>query len=503
MRFLLPSAVLFVLLVNPVWAAKWNVVPAFSVAENYTDNITLAPEGFEQPDLVTQLIPAIAATAVGDGLRFSVDYAPELTFYARGQQEDQVFHRLNAFGNARLTDKLLHIDAGANVQQYDVSLLGPLTDNNVNVTRNRATVGTFFASPYLLHQFGTSAVVQARFTYSIWNSNDEQSFNNDANTVDLDLSSGPAYRILTGNLNYKRATIDYDTQPDLEAEVVLATARRLVTPTVGLLAQVGDEHYQRVVAGAPTGEEDGGSRWGVGLEWVPSNRMQLTTAAGRRFFGNAYLLDFEYRTRRLTLRAGYSQDVTTTRTEFFSTGANSTADYLDPLSCAKRSDSEACKQEVGATIAARGLPLNTNGPINFFSAEPFLQERFQISAAIQGLRNVLIATVYTDAREALPGFVRTGDFAIDSEVDQTGISLAWNFPLAPRTFFNLYATYDRNKFPNVAREDNVTRFGVGLARQFQPRLFGTLDYRVQQKDSTDSVSSYFENAVSATLRMEF
>jgi uncharacterized protein (PEP-CTERM system associated) len=281
--------------------------------------------------------------------------------------------------------------------------------------------------------------------------------------------------------------------------VVLATGRRLITPTLGLLAQVGDENYERVVAGQPTGVQDGGSRWGVGLEWVPSARTQLTAAMGQRFFGDAYLLDIAHRTRLLTLRAGYNQDVTTTRTEFFA-GANSgAASYLDPLYCTKSADPEACKQDLNSVVSTRGLPLNTNGPVNFFSAAPFLQERFQVSVAMQGVKNVVIATVFVDARKDLPGF----SLLVDNDVDQNGINFAWNLPTGARTFWNLNATYGLNKFRNTGREDNVTTFGVGVTRQLQQRLTGSVDYRGQQRDSSDSFASYTEHALRATLGMRF
>jgi uncharacterized protein (PEP-CTERM system associated) len=44
---------------------------------------------------------------------------------------------------------------------------------------------------------------------------------------------------------------------------------------------------------------------------------------------------------------------------------------------------------------------------------------------------------------------------------------------------------------------------MGLTRQFQPRLSGTLGYRRQQNDSNQSASSYTENAVFASLQMRF
>ena len=73
MRILSLFAVLFALLAFPARAAKWDVVPAFSVETTYTDNLRLVPDEFAQGELVTQLIPAIAASANGKKLSFNFD----------------------------------------------------------------------------------------------------------------------------------------------------------------------------------------------------------------------------------------------------------------------------------------------------------------------------------------------------------------------------------------------------------------------------------------------
>ena len=57
-------------------------------------------------------------TAAGTGLAFKAFYAPEVTYYAQNQADNQVFQRGNAFAVAELADNLLFIDAGAKVDQY-------------------------------------------------------------------------------------------------------------------------------------------------------------------------------------------------------------------------------------------------------------------------------------------------------------------------------------------------------------------------------------------------
>ena len=97
----------------------------------------------------------------------------------------------------------------------------------------------------------------------------------------------------------------------------------------------------------------------------------------------------------------------------------------------------------------------------------------------------------------------TGDFAASNTVIQTGTSLLWNWRITAQNAWNLGGAYGRNEFPGSSRIDNLTFLGMGLTQQFQPRLYGSLNYRRQQNDSNQSGFSYTENAVFATLRMRF
>ena len=135
--------------------SNWLVTPSLKLAETYTDNLFLSP--LKQSDWITQVIPGISVAANGPRLRLDAVYAPELLYHAETEREDKVFHRGRAVGTLELADELLFLEAGAKVDQYDVSLQGPLTTSNVNITGNRATVATAYASPYLRRDIGSTA----------------------------------------------------------------------------------------------------------------------------------------------------------------------------------------------------------------------------------------------------------------------------------------------------------------------------------------------------------
>ncbi len=57
---------------------------------------------------------------------------------------------------------------------------------------------------------GRTVRAEARFTYSVVNSDDTSGLSNSvADRINLRLASGPAYKLLTWNLAYSKETIDY------------------------------------------------------------------------------------------------------------------------------------------------------------------------------------------------------------------------------------------------------------------------------------------------------
>jgi len=472
-----------------------------SVGEIYTDNVSLAPDPAKQSDWVTQITPAISIAATGERLRLNATYAPEIFYYARGQQDNQIFQRGSATASVELAKQLLFVDAGGRVDQYDASLQGPLTTSNVNTTTNRTTVRSFFASPYLRRDFGTEVQAEARFTKSVADSEDTSALSNSvADRVNLRLNSGPAYKLLTWDIDYAKEAIDYENAQDVSTELITANARQLMTPTVGLLTRIGYDRYESGGA-VPVSE---GTSWSVGFDWTPSPTTRLAAAAGRRFYGDAYLLDFSHRTRLTGWSVTYSESVTTTRTEFFAPATTTTAGYLNSLFASQFPDPVARQKVVEDFIARTGIPQGLNAQTNFFSNQLFLVRRWQASAGILGVRNVLIANAFRETSDALnstqPG---SGDFAASNTITQMGTSLAWNWRINGQNSWNMSATFGRNEFPGTSRMDNLTFMGMGLTRQLQPRLSGTVGYRRQQDRSNQSEFSYTENAIFATILMRF
>ena len=482
--------------------SNWVVTPSLRLAETYTDNVFLSPNGLQQSDWVTQVTPGISVTANGPQLRLYATYTPEIFHYAETERDDKLFHRGNAVGTLQLTDRLLYLEAGARVDQYDTSLQGPITTSNVNVTGNRATTTTAYVSPYLLRDIGTAARAEARFNYSTWHSDQGQRAlpDNTARRVYFRLVNGPAARLFTWDTVYWRESIEYETLQKTTSEQITASGQQRITGGVRLLGLLGYERYDTGI------EVVADPRWSAGFEWTPTPRTRLALTAGRRLDEPSYGLDFIHRTRLTTWNVTYAEDVTTSRGQFLVPATQSTAGTLDQMLIAHYPDPVARQKAVQEVVARTGLAPTLGAPINFFSTQLFLQKTWQASVGLQGARNTVVASAFWQERlDLAPSTVSPlDDFAISQSIRTSGGTLAWNLRLSARNMSTIQFGRHRTEFVDTAQVDHFTYLRAGLSRQFQPRVSGALSYRRQARQSTQGAAAeYRENAGVASLLITF
>ena len=144
-------------------------------------------------------------------------------------------------------------------------------------------------------------------------------------------------------------------------------------------------------------------------------------------------------------------------------------------------------------IARTGLAPSLSSPTTVFTTQLYLLKIWNASAGILGVRNVLIANVFKSTTEGLVGNTVLPN--APNATTQTGTSLQWNWRMTAQNTWNLGVAYSRNETPSTGQIANITYVGMGLTRQFQPGLSGSLNYRRQQNDSNVSASNYTENAV--------
>ena len=318
------------------------------------------------------------------------------------------------------------------------------------------------------------------------------------------LENGPRYKIFTWNGTYFGERIKYENQQTIETQAGGLNVRQLLTPVFGLLASGGYEYYDSRTL--DIGDVFKGPSWSIGFDWNPSVNTHLAASGGERFFGNTGSFEFSHRTRLTTWGASYSEDVTTTRTEFFVPVTTDTRAYLEQLYTPQYPDPATREKEVQEFINRTGLPPNLTTSVNFFTTQLYLLKRGQGSAGFLGANNAVIATVFKETREQLQGqptVPGSGDFATSNNIDQNGASLVWTLRLSARNAWTLSSAYHRNYFPQTGRLDKIVFVRMGIARRLWPNMVGSINYRRQMDDSNEDQYDYTENAVYATLHLGF
>ncbi|CAH1906388.1 conserved hypothetical protein [Candidatus Nitrotoga sp. HW29] len=502
-----------ILLMYPAYstAAEWKIVPRLNLLETYTDNVTLAERGQEKSDFITQIMPGVSLSGTGARLKVNVNYTMQNLFYANENNRNRTVHQLNAKENAELIKNFFFLDSTANISQQNISLLGPLTTNNENITNNRTTIKTYSISPYIQHNFSNFASAQARYSHNAVYADTGGLSESQSDNILLNLTSGSAFSTLGWGLNYSKQKIDRlgtsinGLNRSVENERSTANLRYRVSSRFSLTGTGG---YQKFTYQSITGKS-AGAFWTTGFVWTPGERTSIAANTGKAFFGTTYMLKASHRTRRSTWSLNYNQDITTTRDQFLIPATTDTAHFLDQLWTSNIPDPIMRQQTIDAFIRDNGLSASIFDPINFLTTQFFLQKRLQASVALSGTRNTLVLSIFHmlrepqtlgDANDSLPGINNLG---LNSNTKQIGGNALWSWKVTPRTSVNIGAMFIRSNILAINREDETKTFRVGLTKQIQPKLNGSINFRHVERTSNQIGSDYRENAIIASLLMSF
>jgi uncharacterized protein (PEP-CTERM system associated) len=496
-------------LVGALWpatgvAADWEITPRIQVKETYTDNVRLAPRGREESDFVTEINPGVSITGRGARLQLNLDYAFKYRLYAKNSDANGHDHALQSNALVDVWDRKLFLEADASIAQQNISPLGAVTTSDANINPNRTEVRRATLSPYWVSRIGTFAQMQARYTWNRVDSSGETSAtDSELNGINLDLSSGPAFNVLGWSVGYIKQKIDSTTGrfQSRDLETLTATARYRLTPTLFPLVTVGrDDNSYGSVRGGTTG-----SFYSVGMEWIPSSRTRVRGEIGERYFGNTGSFRFEHRTRLTAWNFNYVEQIIATPGQFSVPVSLDTAATLDNMFLSSIPDPILRAQVVQAFIDQSGLPASLDSSVDFLTERVSLSKRFEGVFGLRGARAALLMTVFRDDRESQDAgatTVGTDPFQLSDRVVQTGYSAIASWKFSGTTAGSVSLGQIKSKYPDANREDTNTNLRIGLTHQLQPRLIGSVEYRLVNRDS-NSVGDVRENAITGTLTLTF
>jgi len=484
-----------------VVAAVWSTTPSLNLKETYSDNVALAPPGSERSDWITEINPGITSTGTGSHLNVHLTYIMQNLFYAKDSSQSKTNHLLGAGANAELVDEFLFLDGNASISQQNVSLFGPQAADNTNITGNRTRVTTYSISPYLRHSFGSIASSELRYTHNEVRTGVSGLSNSKGDGALFNLNSGPAFSRVGWGLHYNKQKTGYSNSPTVDTETSSANLGFSITPKFRLMATKGYEKYNYL---SISGEPPEGHFWSAGFSWTPTARTSIDASSGNRFFGKTHSLIASHRSRNTVWNLNYSEDITTTQSQFL-VPATITMDLAAICAAQHPNDPAWCQQFFLQT----GFPPTLSNAVNYFTNQFFLQKQLQASVALNSAKSSLTLSAFKTLREAQTALtidsllLGSSNLTLYDNTEQIGGGALWSWHFSPLT--NIHATTGYVKSRSITTgitNDNRT-MGLGMTRQFRPKVNGSVDLRRNQQYSNQIGGGYQENAVTASLLMQF
>ncbi len=487
--------------------ADWQFKPTALVRETYTDNVALQRDELARNEFITEAAPGFIVTSNGPRLNLAAN-AQWSRFLYSDKDAPNVYdssRRYQATARAMVVDDLFYIDGGATGQRQAISAFGQLGDNQFS-RLNSTDISTWRISPYVQHRFGTTAAATVRFTRDSVDAANNAFGSSVASSVTTNVSSGPAFTNLGWNLSYYHQDLNNRIAGSSASENATLGLRYRVMPHLNLTASGGYDDYEY----ASLNERTAGRSWSAGFAWAPSSRTNVEASFGHRYFGKTGSLNSSYRTAHSVWSVVYSDQVTTTRSQFTLPSAIDTAALLDQLFASSFPDPVQRQQAVQAYLAATGLPPSLADSVNYLSNRYIRAKRLQGAAVLRGARTSLALSVFRDERVALSlqqsdsGLLGSQLASLNDNVRQRGASIDADYRLSPRT--SASATFSVTRAQSIGTDivNNNRQLRLGMTHRLSQHASGILELRhVRGNPGVTSTDVYHENAVVATLTVQY
>jgi uncharacterized protein (PEP-CTERM system associated) len=479
-------------------ALRYFVEPGITTSLTLTDNGRLAAEG-RHPDAILQISPSVRASARGQRVQGSIEYALDGIVYARESERNTVNHRLNlsSVGGLELVEDRVFLDADARIAQQATTAFGQTPAGAGRPTADTTQVATYSLSPHLRGRLGGFAEYTARVRHTATVAPDRPQFDSSAQSVQLGVGSGADFARLGWSVNAQRNVSDFDAGRRTTAD----------TLTVGLSYRLLPELIVRANAGSDwndfrTPERERYDRYGAGFDWRPTPRTLVAAQVDERYFGTAYDFTFSHRMARTswTLRASRA----TTEVSGRGTAAVATLyDLLFARFAAIEPDPLRREQLVLAFLRNNNLPPNALVFTDVLFGAATVQESQSLTFAAFGRRTTLTTTLLRTESRRLDTWVTGIGDTLDAtgSVRQIGANLTVSHRLTPDSTASVSLSEQRNEGDLAAQRTRQRALALSWGTQLGPRSSFVLTARHVDFDSP--TQPYTENAIVATFGYRF
>ncbi len=286
-----------------------SLLPGVRSAFSYQTNASLEADGVRSNsnDFLLEVTPYIRAESKAPRLNYLLDYS--LTNILRVRSGEKILgrQRLQSNLNASVAGDWLWLDLGGLIASVNNDPFGPLSADPGIAFTNVASIKTFSFSPYIRSRIGGFADSTWRYgfqTSKLTSINLNQaprthSLSSDIKGTQIDGGnwnwswSGELQRRQYGNSNIDRK---------------FSNASVYVVPTPSLRLS-GSAIYDEISGVTSRDGKTRGIGPGIGIDWNPLDRTQLSVKASKRYYGNTASLDLYHSTSLFVFGANYSKGI--------------------------------------------------------------------------------------------------------------------------------------------------------------------------------------------------
>lgn len=280
----------------PIQRGRWTteVTPYVEGTVSYSDNINLAPDGFEEDETILTATAGVDVDIRSERLSGRLGYAASYDTYLNNTNQDGFRHNLNTGWSASVVPNLLSVDFGAGVSEAYISSDDRFSGNPVANADNRSRAYFGYISPSLRRNVGGWANAELRYTLR-GEAYDDDIDGGLSHTVMAGLSSDPRkFRRFgwTAATEFERYNPESNDE-DLDRWTSYVSVDVPVSRTLALTGNVGYDHFSENVT-----DDFAGVYGNAGIRFQPSERLSSQAFVGYRYGGMDYGAAVSYAAQR-------------------------------------------------------------------------------------------------------------------------------------------------------------------------------------------------------------
>ena len=475
-------------------ASALSFVPSLTVSETLTDNYrpgTISKEA----DAITQVIGGIRMLSRTRRLSGSLDASLAELIYARHGHSNNHQKSLSAHVNSEWFEDHGFLDVSATVSRQNISAFGTLTGANTQVNANTTEVRSYQLAPSWRGRLLSELRYDVRLNQGATRSSQTGSSSSSNSGASVQVAYQGHGR-LGGSVLLDHSAVNYSSsRPTHTDRLVLTGDAGLPEADLKLALRGGHEQ-----SNLTTLQAKASTVWGLSLDWTPTNRTKLNASLDDQGYGRTHQLAFEHRLSRSILRLVSSRQLSnSSQTNGAITGtvrdllfAQLASRYPDPAERAAQVETRLTDNNID-----RNLPASS-----FQTAAASLVSRTELSVAYEGVRDTLVASLFSSDTSRVDRIVLVADdLSGGQHVKQSGYNLNLGHRLTPDTTLNLISSVSSAKGTVAGQSSRYGQFSLQWSQRTSRN--GTVSATLRHSETQSAAVRSAENAATASLNVVF